>query len=484
MSTKVDELKKQGNECFGKHKYEQAVSFYSEALELDPGAVALYTNRALANLRLEMYGAALSDADEAIKLDSKWIKAFYRRGEARAALGRYREAMSDFGAVLKVHPRDKLARQKYQSCVKEVKRIAFELAIATDDEKLTVEEVDWQSCAVPSGYDGPELAMPLTRESVTAMVEWFRSERVLAKRYAHMLVQSAYRYFVEQPTLVSIELDDSDEKEAKLRHLHVCGDVHGQFYDVLNLFDNRSGELTGAPSEKNAILFNGDFVDRGSFSCEVILTFLAYKLLYPRHFFMSRGNHESVSMTRMYGFEGECKHKYGPKCYQMFVELFRVLPLAHLINRRVLVVHGGLFSRDDVTLDDIAAVDRVCEPPDAGVMAELLWSDPQPQLGRWPSKRGVAISFGPDVTADFCQRNDLALVVRSHEVKEQGYELHHNRQCITVFSAPNYCDQVGNLGAFLTFTPSTLPKPKITTFAAVDHPNVRPMQYANPLLRM
>jgi serine/threonine-protein phosphatase 5 len=101
-------------------------------------------------------------------------------------------------------------------------------------------------------------------------------------------------------------------------------------------------------------------------------------------------------------------------------------------------MHGGLFSNDEVTLDDIRSIDRNRQPPEDGIMCELLWSDPQPQMGRSPSKRGVGIQFGPDVTDTFLSKNKLDYVIRSHEVKPEGYEVLHDGKCITIFSAPNY----------------------------------------------
>jgi len=160
----------------------------------------------------------------------------------------------------------------------------------------------------------------------------------------------------------------------------------------------------------------------------------------------------------------------------LFSEVFNYLPLAAVINSKVFVTHGGLFSRDDVTLDEIAAINRFCEPPDSGLMSELLWSDPQPLPGRSPSKRGLGFSFGPDVTKNFLDKNNLELVVRSHEVKDDGYVVDHDGKCITVFSAPNYCDQIGNKGAMIIFGANM--KPQFKTFTAVPHPNVPPMAYA------
>uniref|UniRef100_A0A6G5A8V5 Putative pp5 n=1 Tax=Rhipicephalus microplus TaxID=6941 RepID=A0A6G5A8V5_RHIMP len=199
--------------------------------------------------------------------------------------------------------------------------------------------------------------------------------------------------------------------------------------------------------------------------------------------YMSRGNHESQTMNQMYGFEGEVKAKYTPNMAELFTEVFNWLPLAHLINGRVLVMHGGLFSDDNVTLDDIRKTPRNRQPPEEGIMCELLWSDPQPQEGRSPSKRGVGIHFGPDVTQRFLQRNNLDYIVRSHEVKAEGYEVAHQGKCITVFSAPNYCDTMGNKGAFITMNGRDL-KPKFTTYEAVPHPNIKPMAYASSLLAL
>jgi serine/threonine-protein phosphatase 5 len=240
--------------------------------------------------------------------------------------------------------------------------------------------------------------------------------------------------------------------------------------------------MNGVPSDTNPYLFNGDFVDRGSFSVEVVLTLFCFKLLYPNHVFMARGNHETINMNQMYGFEGEVKEKYTSKMVDMFTEVYNLLPLTHLINEKVLVMHGGLFGDDNVSLDDIRKTDRNRQPPDSGIMCDLLWSDPQPQNGRSPSKRGVGVSFGPDITEKFCKFNNIKFIIRSHEVKPEGYEVGHNGQCITVFSAPNYCDQMGNKGAFITLNSSLIPK--FTTFEAVPHPAVKPMVYANSMMSM
>lgn len=178
---------------------------------------------------------------------------------------------------------------------------------------------------------------------------------------------------------------------------------------MLNIFS-----INGNPSETNPYLFNGDFIDRGSFSVEVIVTLLAWKALLPNHMFMARGNHESKNLNKMYGFEGEVKHKYDVKTYDLFSEVFCYLPLAHCINNKIFVTHGGLFSKDGIKIKDIEKVNRVREPPDEGIMCECLWSDPSDTDGRHPSKRGVAIQFGPDVAQRFIDDNDLSNKIFYH----------------------------------------------------------------------
>ncbi len=126
----------------------------------------------------------------------------------------------------------------------------------------------------------------------------------------------------------------------------------------------------------------------------------------------------------------------------MIQEVFSWIPLAACIQSKIFIVHGGLSQVDGVKLAEIESIDRNREPPEEGLMTDILWSDPQPQNGRSASKRGVGKSFGPDVTKRFLDDNGLDLLVRSHEVRQEGYSEEHDGKCITIFSAPNYCDQV------------------------------------------
>ena len=150
-------------------------------------------------------------------------------------------------------------------------------------------------------------------------------------------------------------------------------------------------KINGNPSASNPYLFNGDFVDRGSWSVEIILTLFSWKIALPGKMFLNRGNHEAKQLNHMYGFEGEVKHKYNDTMMDLFSEIFCLLPIVHLINKKIMICHGGLFSKDGVKLSDIEAINRRKEPESEGLMCELLWSDPMDTDGRQPSKRGCGI---------------------------------------------------------------------------------------------
>lgn len=241
-------------------------------------------------------------------------------------------------------------------------------------------------------------------------------------------------------------------------NIHMKAFIHGLSILRIGLYENLN----------HAGTYDLPFV-LGSFSCECALLLLAYVVVYPNHFFLSRGNHESRSMNRVYGFEGEVKDKYNETTYEMFQDVFCALPLAYVIEKKVLVLHGGLFSKDDVTLDDIRKINRFREPPsETELMSDLLWADPQKEQGRAPSKRGQGLSFGPDITKKFLDANGLEMLIRSHEVKAEGYEIEAEGRLVTVFSAPNYCDHAGNLGAYIIFEKDM--KPVYRQFSAVPHP--------------
>ncbi|KAL6638623.1 hypothetical protein ACP70R_023734 [Stipagrostis hirtigluma subsp. patula] len=256
----------------------------------------------------------------------------------------------------------------------------------------------------------------------------------LTEMEIRQLCAGAKDVFMRQPNLLQLDAP-----------INICGDVHGQFGDLLRLF-----ECGGFPP-RSKYLFLGDYVDRGDQSLETVCLLLAYKLRYPEHFFLLRGNHECASVNRIYGFYDECKRRYSVRLWRLFTDCFNCLPVAALVDARVLCVHGGI-SPHLRSLDQIRDLPRPADVPDAGLLCDLLWSDPSAAVRGWAPnhERGVSCTFGADVLADFLSRNDLDLVCRAHQVVEDGYEFFADRQLVTVFSAPNYCGEFDNDGAIMS----------------------------------
>ncbi|KHJ43460.1 snoRNA binding domain protein [Trichuris suis] len=218
----------------------------------------------------------------------------------------------------------------------------------------------------------------------------------------------------------------------------ICGDTHGQYYDLLRLFD-----ATGWPP-RTRYLFLGDYVDRGRHSVEVILMMLVYKVLYPTDFFILRGNHECMSINRVYGFYDECVSRYSLRLYLHFQHIFDCLPVAALINNRIFCMHGGL-SPSLANFNQIRLCTRPIPIPEEGLLCDLLWADPKRRIKGWkPSERGAGYVFGADVVETFCRRMDIDLIARAHQVVDKGYEFFANHQLVTIFSAPNYCNEFSN----------------------------------------
>ena len=223
----------------------------------------------------------------------------------------------------------------------------------------------------------------------------------------------------------------------------VCGDIHGQYPDLLKLF-----EIGGFPPNTNYI-FMGDYVDRGKQSIECICLLLAYKIKYDENFFILRGNHESGSINRIYGFFDECKKRYNVKLWKNFVDLFNCLPLAASIDDKIFIVHGGL-SPELKLIENLNKIMRPTDVPEEGLICDLLWSDPEDNNQGWgENDRGVSCTFNEAVLKKFLEKNDLDLLCRAHQVVEEGYEFFGNRQLVTVFSAPNYCGEFDNNGGIM-----------------------------------
>ncbi|GBF65052.1 serine/threonine-protein phosphatase [Trichophyton mentagrophytes] len=460
-------LKLQGNKYFAQQNWPAALDLYTQAIELYDKEPSFYCNRAQVHVKLEAFGFAIADATKAIELDPSYVKAYWRRAVANTAILNSRAALKDFKTVVKKAPNDRDAKLKLAECEKLVRRIEFEKAIEVSDPPSAFEGLNIESMVVDDSYDGVRLEDKMTQEFIDDMIKRFKNGKQIHKKYAFQIVKAVRDIVYNEPTMVEIGVEEGSK-------LTVCGDTHGQFFDLLEIF-----RLNGFPSDTHSYLFNGDFVDRGSWSCEIALLLYAYKWMRPNSFFLNRGNHETDDMNRAYGFEGECKAKYSERLFKVFSESFSALALATLIGQKYLVLHGGLFSDDNISLADIRALNRhnQRQPGQSGLMMEMLWTDPQTLPGRGPSKRGVGMQFGPDVTKRFCEKNGLEAIIRSHEVRMEGYEVEHDGRCITVFSAPKYCDSTENKGAYINIGPEL--KLDFHKFDAVPHPNIKPMAYAS-----
>ncbi|KFO55757.1 Serine/threonine-protein phosphatase with EF-hands 1, partial [Corvus brachyrhynchos] len=352
------------------------------------------------------------------------------------------------------------------------------------DEGLCLKEFE-KKIDVPDSYYGPRLSFPLTVEDANALLHAFRNEQLLHARYVLQLLSETRRVLKEMPNITHLSTSYSKE-------ITVCGDLHGNLDDLLLIFYKN-----GLPSEQNRYVFNGDFVDRGKNSMEILIILFAFLLIYPNDLHLNRGNHEDYIMNLRYGFTKEVSKKYKDHWKQILCllrDVFSWLPLATIIDSKVLILHGGI--SDTTDLDFLNALERnkqlsivhVGEPFQkdqtsrtgldktestafhgfrrqkcscffSEMILDILWSDPRSQNGCTPNKcRGGGCYFGPDVTAKLFERYNLKMLIRSHEFKPEGYEISHDGKVITIFSASNYYEEGSNRGAYIKLNPELTPR--------------------------
>jgi len=224
----------------------------------------------------------------------------------------------------------------------------------------------------------------------------------------------------------------------------ICGDVHGQFWDLLKLF-NEGGRLPDAN-----YIFLGDFVDRGLYSIETFLLLIALKVRFPDRITLIRGNHESRGISSVYGFYDECLQKYSsPSVWRSCANVFDCLSLGVIVDDQVFCVHGGL-SPHIKTIDEIRKIDRHMEVPHQGPMCDMLWSDPEEAVKLFAtSPRGAGYLFGAAVVEQFCESNNIELIARAHQLVMEGFKYHFDKRMVTIWSAPNYCYRCKNVAAIM-----------------------------------
>ncbi|KAI4329747.1 hypothetical protein MLD38_028095 [Melastoma candidum] len=281
------------------------------------------------------------------------------------------------------------------------------------------------------------------------------------------LCYAAEQIFMHEPTVLQLKAP-----------IKVFGDLHGQFGDLMRLFDEYGFPSTAGDITYIDYLFLGDYVDRGQHSLETITLLLALKIEYPENVHLIRGNHEAADINALFGFRLECIERMGENdgiwAWTRFNQLFNCLPLAALIEKKIICMHGGI-GRSINSVEQIEKLERPITM-DAGsvILMDLLWSDPTENdsvEGLRPNARGPGlVTFGPDRVTDFCKKNKLQLIIRAHECVMDGFERFAQGQLITLFSATNYCGTANNAGAILVVGRGLVVVPKLI------HPLPPPLQ--------
>uniref|UniRef100_A0A4W5MH76 Serine/threonine-protein phosphatase with EF-hands n=1 Tax=Hucho hucho TaxID=62062 RepID=A0A4W5MH76_9TELE len=406
-------------------------------------------------------------------------------------------------------------------------------------------QTKYEQITVPESYSGPHLTFPLTVSHTNALLSAFKEQQPLHGRYMLQLLHQTKKLLKQMPNVIHLSTPYAKE-------ITICGDLHGRLDDLLLIFYKN-----GLPSAETPYVFNGDFVDRGKKSVEIIILLFAYLLLYPDHMTLNRGNHEDHIMNLRYGFTKEVMQKYkthGRDILLLVQDVFSLLPIATVIDNKVLIVHGGISDMTD--LDFLSSIERhkvktdckptgtvesprcrcrgqpesprcrskgqdhgktpkkrrhltrqgscsssssssLCSPRGSSRLTprcclspsmpsptdalqvfflmmmiiimmiittnnnniDLLWSDPKSQPGCSPNTfRGGGSYFGPDVTSRLLERHGMSLLIRSHECKQEGYELCHDGQVITIFSASNYYEEGSNRGAYIKLGRELVPR--------------------------
>ncbi|KAI9898482.1 hypothetical protein N3K66_006842 [Trichothecium roseum] len=301
------------------------------------------------------------------------------------------------------------------------------------------------------------------KPNITFLKQHFYREGRLTEEQALWIIKKGTEILHAEPNLLEMDAP-----------ITVCGDVHGQYYDLMKLF-----EVGGDPSETR-YLFLGDYVDRGYFSIECVLYLWCLKIHYPQTLWLLRGNHECRHLTDYFTFKLECKHKYSEAVYDACMESFCSLPLAAVMNKQFLCIHGGL-SPELHTLDDLRNIDRFREPPTQGIMCDILWADPLEDFGQEKSNdyflhnhvRGCSYFFSYPAACNFLEKNNLLSIIRAHEAQDAGYRMYRKTRTtgfpsvMTIFSAPNYLDVYNNKAAVLKYENNVM---NIRQFNCTPHP--------------
>ena len=309
---------------------------------------------------------------------------------------------------------------------------------------------------------------------------------IIKSRYTSPVLSNNIQYYnfdmKDVSTILSLAQEDLKQEPALLNlssEMIVVGDLHGNINDLLRIFNKN-----GYPPYQR-YLFLGDYVDRGANGIEVFLGLLSLKLRFPDCIYMLRGNHETEAMTTGYGFKSEVTRRLRSNAYQMFLDTFQYLPLAAVLDNKIFCVHAGI-ARGVKKLAQIKELEKPYNVPMDGIITDLLWNDPARSKNVddfTPTERGAGCKFGPNPLIKFLKKNNLELLVRSHETCDKGYmwafekSKNATNKCLTIFSSSNYMS-LANIGAVLHVVEGQ--DPEIITYKMKRIPDFKYPKWAEP----
>jgi len=301
--------------------------------------------------------------------------------------------------------------------------------------------------SVPEDYPVKNKDSSITIEFVKQVLEGYKMNKPIPYAYAKRITEEVVPLLKKDAPFIDIEIP-------KDGRIIVVGDTHGQLPDLFEILT-----LAGYPSINNMYLFNGDLVDRGPHGPEVIFAVYAMKIALPNHVFINRGNHEIRRMNEKYDFKNQMLEKFDAELYEAVSESFLWLPFCSMINQKVLVVHGGIPA--GTTLKDLKGLSTELGKPipshknldtaNQRLVENLLWSDPEPTVKTERTNRGAGVLFTAETTRRFLKESKLEVIIRSHQLVDDGYSKMWNGDLITLFSASYYAAKNHNKGAVAIF---------------------------------
>ena len=260
--------------------------------------------------------------------------------------------------------------------------------------------------------------------------------------FSHTVLQQlcteARSYLAEQPALLDIS-----------GRVTIIGDLHGNIRDTIRVITASNWLMSNT-----ILLFLGDYVDRGSFSVEVITLLLSLMLEFPNRVYLLRGNHEDREVNKTYGFRMQIMEDFGDETlWTQFNSVFDYLSIAAIVNGNIFCVHGGI-SKHLKKLTQISTMQKpIPSCMETDLLCDLMWSDPNPEYPYFQeSARGMGSLFGCVAALRFMKEFSFKNVIRAHQCVKNGIEMFANGMVITVFSSSNYIGN-HNMCGYLTVLP-------------------------------